>query len=61
MRKLIEWLYLASAQAMPLWWGWQWGYVSNARMYFEHSDAPDFVGWPWKWRLDRFDSDGGQG
>lgn len=54
MRRVLESIYYASAMLMPLWFGWQWQYVMNARVYFECQAQDDFIGWPWKYKLARF-------
>lgn len=50
-RNIIETIYYRSAMWMPLWFDWQWGYVANARAYFEAHQEPGFAGWPWHWSV----------
>jgi len=59
-RRAINEIYYISARFMPLHWEWQWLYTMRARVYFENFDEPDFSGWPWAWRLSRFEDDLGE-
>lgn len=51
VRRLIETIYYLSARIMPCWTKWQTDYVTSAWGYFQCNEHPDFVGWPWRWRL----------
>lgn len=51
MRKSIDACYYWLAMHMPLRWQWQYNFAMSARFYFENCEAPEFVGWPWRWTM----------